>query len=108
MELAGETVPAGARVVVGMASANRDEAVFGADAETFRIDRANAPMHLTLGYGPHLCLGAPLARLEARLVLEGFLERFPAPSLAPVWRFERMPAYWEFAPRTLAVRLGPG
>jgi cytochrome P450 len=43
-----------------MASANRDEAVFGADAGRFRVDRENAAMHLTFGYGPHLRLGAPL------------------------------------------------
>jgi cytochrome P450 len=105
VELAGVKIPAGTRVVVGMASANRDESVFGADADVFRIDRADPPMHLTFGYGPHLCLGANLARLEARIVVEAFLERFAAPALAPGWRFERLPAYWEFAPRTLEVRL---
>jgi cytochrome P450 len=103
VELAGVKIPAGTRVVVGMASANRDEQAFGADADRFRIDRVDPPLHLTFGYGPHLCLGANLARLEARIVAEGFLARFPAPRLAPGWRFERLPAYWELGPRTLEV-----
>jgi cytochrome P450 len=103
VELAGVKIPAGTRVVVGMASANRDEQAFGADADRFRIDRVDPPLHLTFGYGPHLCLGANLARLEARIVAESLLARFPAPQLAPGWRFERLPAYWELGPRTLEV-----
>lgn len=103
VELAGVKIPAGTRVVVGMASANRDESAFGSDADRFRIDRADPPLHLTFGYGPHLCLGANLARLEARIAAEAFLARFPAPRLAPGWRFERLPAYWELGPRTLEV-----
>jgi cytochrome P450 len=103
VELGGVKLAAGTRVVVGMASANRDESVFGADADRFHIDRVDPPLHLTFGFGPHLCLGANLARLEARIVAEAFLERFPAPRLAPGWRFERLPAYWELGPRTLEV-----
>ena len=104
VELAGVKLAAGTRVVVGMASANRDEAAFGADADRFDIDRADPPLHLTFGYGPHLCLGANLARLEARITAEVFFERFAAAELAPGWRYERLPAYWELGPRTLEVR----
>jgi len=104
VELGGVKLAAGTRVVVGMASANRDESVFGPDADRFRIDRDDPPMHLTFGFGPHLCLGANLARLEARIAAEAFLDRFPAPRLAPDWHFERLPAYWELGPRTLEVR----
>jgi cytochrome P450 len=104
VELAGVKLLAGTRVVVGMASANRDERAFGADAERFDIDRADPPLHLTFGYGPHLCLGANLARLEARVAAELFLERFPAAEFAPGWRYQRLPAYWELGPRTLEVR----
>lgn len=100
-----EELPAGARVVVGMASANRDEQAFGGDADRFRVDRLDPPMHLTLGYGPHLCLGANLARLEARWLCEAVFDRFERAELAPDYRYERVPAYWELGPRTLEVCL---
>lgn len=105
VQLGDETLPAGARVVVGMASANRDEQVFGSDADCFRVDRLNPPMHLTLGYGPHLCLGANLARLEARCLCDAIFNRFERADLAPDFRYERVPAYWELGPRTLEVCL---
>jgi cytochrome P450 len=63
----GEQVPAGGRVSLGWASANRDEAVF-AEADEFKIDRKPNP-HLSFGFGEHLCLGAPHARLILRTLL---------------------------------------
>jgi cytochrome P450 len=60
-------VRAGDRVVVWIPSANRDEAVF-ADADRFVLDRASNP-HLSLGGGPHYCVGAVLGRLELRCLL---------------------------------------
>ena len=57
------------------ASANRDEAVFGPTAGEFRIDRSPNP-HVAFGFGPHLCLGAALARLEGKALLEELLARF--------------------------------
>jgi cytochrome P450 len=63
------------------ASANRDESVFGADAGELRIDRHPNP-HLSFGFGPHFCLGAALARLEARTVLSELLDRFATLSAA--------------------------
>ena len=63
----GEHVPAGGRVSLGWASANRDEAVF-AEADEFKIDRKPNP-HLSFGFGEHLCLGAPHARLILRTLL---------------------------------------
>jgi cytochrome P450 len=105
VELGGERIPAGARVVVGMASANRDETAFGPDADQFRVDRTDPPMHLTFGYGPHLCLGANLARMEADVLLQMLFERFPRAELAPGYRFQRVPAFWELGPARLDVRL---
>ena len=69
-----EKVSAGDYVVMVYLSANRDEAVFGADAAAFDITRVSNP-HLTFGIGEHFCLGASLARLETRVLLEELLSR---------------------------------
>ena len=63
--LGGTDVDADAYLVMLYAAANRDEAVFGADAEEFDVTRSPNP-HLAFGIGEHFCLGAQLARLEAR------------------------------------------
>ena len=71
----GQAVAEGDPVLLVYASANRDEEVFGADAGELRIDRHPNP-HVSFGFGPHFCLGAALARLEARVVLGELLDRF--------------------------------
>jgi cytochrome P450 len=82
----GQAIAAGDPVLLVYASANRDEAVFGADAGSLRVDRHPNP-HVSFGFGPHFCLGAALARLEARTVLDQLLDRFATVSLvAPVER----------------------
>lgn len=68
----GEQVPAGGRVSLGWASANRDESVFP-EADVFKIDRKPNP-HLSFGFGEHLCLGAPHARLIIRALLQKCVE----------------------------------
>jgi cytochrome P450 len=73
-ELAGVGIPAGALVVPWLAAANRDERVF---AEPDRFDpRRNPNPHLGFGHGLHFCLGAPLARLEARVAMGILLHRY--------------------------------
>jgi cytochrome P450 len=73
VELHGTVIPAGERVVLLYASANRDERRY---EDPDRLDFQRPPKrHLAFGEGIHFCLGAPLARLEARIVLEGFLRR---------------------------------
>ena len=72
-QLAGQTIPAANVVVPIFASANRDDARYP-DAARFDITR-NAQGHLAFGLGPHFCLGAPLARLEARIVFEELFSR---------------------------------
>jgi cytochrome P450 len=72
----GRTVPAGSAITLIVASANRDERRWE-DGERFDIHRP-ITQHLTFGIGTHYCLGAALARLEARVALEEFLFRFPA------------------------------
>jgi cytochrome P450 len=76
-----QPVAEGDPVLLVYASANRDEAVFGDDADQLRVDRHPNP-HVSFGFGPHFCLGAALARLEARAVLELLLERFETLRLA--------------------------
>jgi cytochrome P450 len=72
----GVTIPKGAQIMLSLASANRDEEVFP-DPHKFDIRRDNARKQLTFGNGVHFCLGAPLARLEMKIVFEEFSKRFP-------------------------------
>jgi len=69
-QIGGVDIPAGAKIMLCLASADRDPAQFGVDAEVFRVDRSGAEMHLAFGKGAHLCLGAPLGRLETQISVE--------------------------------------
>ena len=82
VSLAGGTLPAGSRVQLRFGSANRDEREFG-DADRFDV-RRTISRHVGLGHGIHYCLGASLARLEGRVMLEELL------SLVPEWSVERV------------------
>ena len=75
VELYGQTVPAGSAMMLLVASANRDEERWP-DGERFDV-RRRIEQHLTFGFGIHYCLGNALARLEARVALEEFLQQFP-------------------------------
>jgi cytochrome P450 len=79
--LGGVTIPAGAFVLASLGSANRDERFWGADAAELRLDRENARQHVSFGAGPHHCLGASLARLEAAIALGRMTARFPGLAL---------------------------
>jgi cytochrome P450 len=84
VELGGVVIPAGAQVVICLASANRDESRF-VDGEALDLGRSD-PRHLAFGHGIHFCLGAALARLEAELALASLFRRFPElrfPELRP-------------------------
>jgi len=76
VEWHGDTVPAGSVMLLLTGSAGRDERQYP-DPDRFDAER-NVGRHLTLGYGTHFCLGAALARLEARVALEEVLVRFPS------------------------------
>ncbi len=80
VELRGQQIREGQRVVLFYASANRDEAVFP-DAQRFDVGRTPNE-HLAFGIGPHFCLGANLARLEIRIMFEELLRRLPDIELA--------------------------
>ncbi len=78
---AGVEMTAGQTVFLGIASANRDPAAFS-DPNRLDLTRADAHRHLGFGYGLHFCLGAPLARLEARIALGRLVARLPDLQLA--------------------------
>jgi cytochrome P450 PksS len=80
VEIAGVTIPRGALVLVAIVSANVDETRFP-QPERMDVSRAEN-RHLAFGLGPHYCLGAPLARMEARVALEALMQRFPNLRLA--------------------------
>jgi len=89
-ELAGKKLRTGEYVALLYGSANRDADVFGADADRFDITRPSAGRHLALGFGEHLCLGASLARLEARVLFEELIAR--GPGFAPAGPVRRLPS----------------
>jgi cytochrome P450 len=95
---------AGQRVVMGTACANRDESVFD-NGDEFDVDRTNSSDHLTFGYGPHFCPGAPFARAVARIGVTAFLQHFPEGTvrLADGFEYENVPAFFETGPARLIV-----
>jgi hypothetical protein len=98
--LSGVEVPAGADVLVCIGAANRDPDVF-VRPDVFDLHRANADQHLSFGSGPHRCLGAALARLEARVVLEELAAALPGLRLRDRQTYEFTPIIAFRGPRAL-------
>lgn len=94
-------IPAGAPVVAWIGSANRDERQFERPAQ-FDVDRGQI-RHLAFGHGIHFCLGAPLARLEARIALEATLSRLPGLTLGRGPQLERMDSTIVYGLKALPV-----
>jgi cytochrome P450 len=86
-KIGGVSIPAGARLLLLLGSANHDESIFRSP-ETADASRHNAKEHLSFGYGIHYCLGAALARLQARVVLKILTRRLPHMQLVEGQRFE--------------------
>jgi cytochrome P450 len=88
--IGGVDIPAGSKVLAVMGAANHDPSIFP-DAEVFDIRRTNANKHFAFGFGRHLCLGAPLARLEMAIFLEELTRRLPHMQLVEDQVFEYSP-----------------
>ncbi|MFD9048157.1 cytochrome P450 family protein [Streptomyces zaomyceticus] len=102
----GTLIPRGTPVLAGYSAAGRDQKAHGPDADRFDLARAAGPKHLSLGHGPHYCLGAPLARMEAAIALEALFTRFPDLDLAvPESELPRHAGFVGNSVRTLPVRL---
>ena len=82
VEIGGVKLPKGSRILPMLGAANRDERHF-ADPDRFDPEREDASTHLAFGWGSHMCLGRPLARLEALVSLQTLLPQLPNLRLAP-------------------------
>ena len=102
----GQLIPAGKLVLPMIGSANRDPKQFR-DASRFDITRDPNP-HVAFGHGIHSCLGAPLARLEARIALADFLDRVKGFELASDAPWEPRKALQVHGPSRLPIRFRPG
>ncbi|MCX5158251.1 cytochrome P450 [Streptomyces sp. NBC_00053] len=111
LTLDGTVIPRGTPVLAGYSAAGRDKAAHGPDADRFDVTRParrTAARHLSLGHGPHYCLGAPLARMEATVALEQLFGRFPELELAvPETALPHHPGFVGNSTGLLPVRLRP-
>src|SRR5205807_2297890 len=103
VEVAGVDLPGGSELLVLFASANRDERHYH-DADRFDVTR-NPTDHVGFGSGPHLCLGAALARLEGEVVLRSLLERTSDFELAG--EITRVPSHVLRSVSSLPVEVAP-
>ena len=101
VELGGQTIPEDAWIVAWIGSANRDGAQF---PDPDRFDMARTPnRHVAFGHGIHFCIGAPLARLEARIALGALLERTRDLRVAPDAHLEALGGNIVFGVQQLPV-----
>ncbi|MBO8199752.1 cytochrome P450 [Streptomyces smyrnaeus] len=101
----GTTIQQGDAILSTIASANRDPGKYGDRAAEFDIRRPGGE-HLAFGHGVHFCMGAPLARMEARTALPALFDRFPKLSLAvPAAELAQVPSAIAFGYAKLPVRL---
>jgi cytochrome P450 len=105
-ELDGVDIAPGQVVMIGIGSANRDERVFE-DPDRFSLDRPNPRNHVGFGAGPHICPGASLARLEATVAMELFVDRVAELQPVPGATYEPVPTPELKLPRALRARLVP-
>ena len=101
-EIHGVPIRAGEKVAYGIASANRDESHYE-DPDSFRLDRPKPSHHVAFGGGPHVCPGSVLARMEARIAIEVFLENVEEMKFEPGFVREKVPVFWANGPNALPV-----
>lgn len=105
IELDGLTIAAGEPILIAFGAAGRDPELHGATAKQFDLTRPGKE-HLSFGYGAHYCLGAPLARMEARIALPALFARFPEITLAvPPEQLKPSAGFVFYAHQALPVRL---
>jgi cytochrome P450 len=95
VQINGVDLPARAKIMFSMIGANRNPQLF-ADPDTFKIDRplGEVRKHLSFGYGTHFCLGAPVARLEAKVALTKLIAGLPDLRLTGQTRRINSWLYW--------------
>lgn len=81
-QIGDREIPAGAMMIACLGAANRDERMFGPDADVLRLDREQARHHVSFSLGTHHCLGSALARLEGRVAFSRLVSRFPKLALS--------------------------
>ncbi len=103
-EIGGCPVHQGEHMMMGIASANRDDSVFP-DGSSYRLDRDNTRKHLAFGAGPHLCLGNHLTRMVGTVILEEMLDLFPPGTLrlADGYEWACVAHPMEYGPESLDV-----
>jgi cytochrome P450 len=104
VEVSGVKIPQGDRVTIFYGAANRDPSAFP-DPDAFRLDR-DLRSHVAFGMGIHYCLGAPLARTEAKITLNAFLDRFPVIKRGDAPAVRQTGSYLIFGFSQLALLLG--
>ncbi len=106
IEIAGVPIARGEAILAPYSGVGRDSAHHGPDANEFDITRPPSK-HLAFGGGPHICLGAHLARLEANVALPAFFARYPGASLAvDPGELIPVPSFFSNSAAALPVRLG--
>ncbi len=105
-QIGGVSVPEGAKLLIVMASANRDERHFE-NPDSLDIYRDNVAEHLSFGYGAHQCMGKNIARMEMRIFLEEFIRRLPHLELVPEQEFKFLSNTSFRGPESLWVRWDP-
>ncbi|MGX1805245.1 cytochrome P450 family protein [Nocardia sp. NPDC055321] len=103
----GDTViDKGEGVVISYRAVGRDPQIHGADADAYDITRPTASRNISFGYGPHICPGAALARLEAAIGLPALFDRFPGLNLAaPLSEIGNLPVLTQNDVAALPIRL---